>query len=177
MMRRKIYVAMHNSRVYMEFSAFRSICPNEEMEMSKKTKLEMTNEIPAEVTAFAQKSVDQAQAAFEKANEFAHSNVQVFDAAASAYKSRFADLQLRAMEIAQINVNSGFAFARKLLGAKELGEAMNMQQEFIREQSEAMRRQASELNELTVALAKETIKPMQEGFSKSFGEFTKVLAA
>jgi phasin len=145
--------------------------------MSKKVKVELSNEIPADVTAFAQKSVDQAQAAFEKANELAHSNVQVLDAATSAYKSHLADLQLRAMEIAQINVNSGFAFARKLFGSKELGEVLTLQQDFFREQSEVLRRQASELNELTLALAKETFKPMQEGLSKSFGEFTKSFAA
>src|SRR5258708_7395906 len=108
--------------------------------MSKKVKVEMSNEIPAEVTAFAQKSVDQAQAAFEKANEIAHSNVQVLDAAASAYKNRFADLQLRAMEIVQINVNSGFGYARKLFGATDMGEVLSLQQDFFREQSEVLRR-------------------------------------
>lgn len=145
--------------------------------MSKKPKVELSNEIPADVTAFAQKSVDQAQAAFEKANEFAHSNVQLLDAATSAYKSRFADLQMRAMEIAQINMNSGFAFARKLFAAKEIGEVLNLQQDFVREQSEVLRGQASELNELTVALAKETFKPVQDGFSKNFGDLTKAFAA
>ena len=139
--------------------------------------MDQNTEIPADVTAFAQKSVDQAQVAFEQANEFAHSNVQVLDAAASAYKSRFADLQLRAMEITQINVNAGFAFARKLFAAKESGEFFSLQQDFMREQSQALQRQVSELNELTVALAKDTVKPMQDGFTKSMGEFNKAFAA
>ena len=144
---------------------------------SKKAKVEMTNEIPAEVAAFAQKSADQAQVAFEKASEMAHSNVQVFDAAASAYKNRFADLQLKAMEMTQINVNAGFAFARKLFAVKEATEFFALQQDFAREQAKAMQRQAAELNELATLLAKETVKPVQDGLTKSFGNFSKAFAA
>ena len=96
---------------------------------SKKAKIEMTNEIPANVTAFAQKSVDQAQAAFEKANDLAHSNVQVFDAAFGAYKARFADLQLKAMELTQTNMNAAFAFARMALSGKEPTGACATRQE------------------------------------------------
>jgi len=144
---------------------------------SKKAKIEMGTEIPADVTAFAQKSVDQAQQVFEKANELAHSNVQVFDAAASAYKSRFADLQLKAMEFTQTNVNAGFALAKKLLTVKEPTEFFSVQQDFAREQAKALQTQVSEINELSVALAKETVKPVQEGFTKTFGEFTKSFAA
>ena len=150
---------------------------SKETPSNKKAKIEMTNEIPADVSAFAQKSVDQAQLAFEKANELAHSNVQVFDAAASAYKSRFADLQMKAMEITQTNVNAGFAFARKLFAVKEPAEFFTIQQDFAREQAQAVQRQVAELNELTVALAKETVKPVQEGLTKSFGDFSKSFAA
>jgi hypothetical protein len=151
---------------------------------SKKAKAEMTvfapempTEMPAEVKAFAQKSVDQAQLAFERANEIAHSNVQVLDAAASAYKSRFADLQLKALEITQINVNASFAFTRKLFAVREFAELVALHQDFAKEQAQTLQRQASELNEISLLLAKETLKPVQDGFSKSFGSLSKNLAA
>jgi phasin len=143
---------------------------------SKKAKPEMNTEIPAEVSAFAQKSVDQAQAAFEKVNEIAHSNVQMFDAAANAYKNRFTDIQLKAMEFAQLNVNAGFAFARKLFSSKEPTEFFSLQQSFLKEQAETLQRQATELNELSVALAKESLKPVQESVTKTFSGFTKAAA-
>ncbi len=144
---------------------------------AKKAKIEMTGELPSEVAALAQKTVDQAQAAFDKASELAHSNVQVFDAAASAYKNRFADLQLKAMEIVQANVVAGFGFARKLFAVKEPAEFFSLQQDFAREQAQVLQRQVSELNEISVALAKETVKPVQDGLSKTFADFTKNLAA
>lgn len=147
--------------------------------MSKKPKLVQTSavEVPAEVSDFAQKSVDQAQAAFDKASDFAHSHMQHFDAAASAFKARAADIQLKAMEITQINMNSAFTFVRKAFAAKDPSEFAALHQDFARDQFAAYSRQASELNELAVLLAQETVKPMQDGVFKSFGDLSRTVAA
>jgi len=156
---------------------------------NKKQKYEAPFEAPADHIAeaaaftahgaqdFAQKSVDQTQAAFDKAAEMAHGNVQLFDAAASAYKSRFADLQMKAMEITQTNLNAGFAFARKLLAVKEPTEFFRLQQDFAREQTQALTQQVTAIGELSMQLGRETVKPVQEGFMKSFGEFSRSHAA
>jgi hypothetical protein len=147
--------------------------------MSKKLKVVETPsvEVPPEVADFAQKSVDQAQAAFDKASDFAHSNMQHFDAAASAFKARATDIQLKAMEIAQINMNSAFTFVRKAFAVKDPTEFASLHQEFTRDQFAAFSRQASELNELAVLLAQETVRPMQDGVLKSFGDLSKAVAA
>ena len=68
------------------------------MSSKPKTKKEnptMQMNMPEGVKQMAEKSVDQAQAAFEKAGEVAHKNVQVLDASASAFKTNAADLQLK----------------------------------------------------------------------------------
>ena len=147
---------------------------------SRKAKPHMnttTSEIQNDAAAMAQKTVDQAQAAFEKAGEIAHSNVQLFDAAANAAKNRFNDIQLKAIEFTQANVNASFAFARKLFAVTEPAGFFSLQQDFARQQAEALQRQAAELNELTVALAKEAVKPVQDTMVKSFTDFSKTLAA
>ena len=133
---------------------------------------EMPAEVPAEVTEFGQKSVDQAQAAFDKASDLAHSNVQYLDAAAGAFKARAADIQLKAMEIAQINMNSALTFVRKVFAVKDPTEFVALNQEFARDQFATFSRQASELSELSVLLAQETVKPVQQSVLKSFGDFT-----
>ena len=144
---------------------------------SKKAKPEMTTEVQNDVVAMAQKTVDQAQAAFEKAGEIAHGNVQLFDAAANAYKNRFNDLQLKTIEFTQANLNAGFGFARKLFTVKEPAGFFSLQQDFAREQVETLQRQATELNQLTVALAKEAVQPVRDSLTKSFTDFSKTLAA
>ena len=142
----------------------------------KKAKPEMNTETIADVNSFAQKSVDQAQAAFEKVSEVAHGNVQMLDAAANAYKNRVTDIQLKTMEFAQLNVNAGFAFARKFFAVKEPTEVFTLQQTFLKEQAETMQRQTTELSELSMALAKESLKPVQESLTKSFTNFSKAAA-
>ncbi|MGE3873380.1 MAG: phasin family protein [Parvibaculaceae bacterium] len=146
--------------------------------MSKKLKIvgAPSVEILPEVTDFAQKSVDQAQAAFDKASDLAHSNMQYFDAAAGAFKARAADIQLKAMEIAQINMNSAFTFVRKAFAVKDPTEFAALHQEFTRDQFAVFSRQAGELNELAVLLAQETVKPVQDGVLKSFGDLSKAVA-
>ena len=152
---------------------------------TKKTKPEMTTElndaatkmtgqVADQVASFAQKTVDQAQAAFEKVSEVAHGNVQLMDAAANAYKNRVTDIQLKSMEFVQLNINSGFAFARKLFAVRDPSEAVNLQQSFLKDQAETLQRQATELSELSVALAKESMKPVQESMTKSFASLSKV---
>ena len=148
---------------------------------SKKAKPEMNTETQAQVAnqvaSFAQKTVDQAQAAFEKVSEVAHDNVQIMDAAANAYKNRLTDIQLKTMEFAQLNMNAGFAFARKFFAVRDPSEAVTLQQAFLKDQAETLQRQAAELGELSMALAKDSLKPVQETMTKSFTSLTKAVAA
>jgi hypothetical protein len=51
---------------------------------------------------------------------------------------------------------------------------MNLQQSFLKEQAETLQRQAAELSELSVALAKESMKPVQDQMTKSFANLSKV---
>ena len=145
--------------------------------MSKKVKPEMNTEFQQDVAGMAQKTVDQAQAAFDKATEIAHGNVQAFDAAASAAKNRINDFQLKAIEFTQANLNAGFSFTRKLFAVKEPGEMFSLQQAYLKDQTEAMKAQATELNELALAIAKEAVKPVQDTMTKSFTGFSKSFAA
>ena len=143
----------------------------------KKSKIEATAEMPTEALEFAQKSVDQAQVAFEKAADVAQDNVQVFEAVASAYKSGVVDLQKKAMEFTQKNMEQAFAFSRKLFSTKEFGAVVSLQQSFVKDQAEAFKTQAGELNEIAVRLSSETAKPLQNSFAKSFKDFSKSFAA
>jgi len=144
---------------------------------AKKAKIEMTGELPTEVTALAQKTVDQAQAAFDKATDLAHANVQLFDAAASAYRGRLADLQMKTVEFTQTAVTAAFAHARSLFAVKEPAEFFALQQDFLRQQAASFQSQAAELGQLSLQLARETAKPVQDGVSKAFGDFSKTFAA
>jgi len=136
--------------------------------MSKKPKAEMPLEMPKEVAELAQKSVDQAQAAAERVGEFAHDNLQVFDAATTAFKTRTADFQLKVMEMAQGNLDATFDFARRALTVSDPSEFFKLQQDFLKQRFEQITRQSKELSELSVLFAKESSKPFQDSWARSF---------
>lgn len=145
--------------------------------MSKKPKdTTMNMQMPENVKEFAEKTVDEAQKAFDKAGEMAHKNVQIMDASASALKANSADLQMKVMEIAQNNVNQAFGFARQLLATQEPTALYQLQQDFMRGQVETLTKQLGELNEISVKLARETSKPVQETMLEAFNQMTSELA-
>jgi len=152
--------------------------------MSKKSKFDANIEIPTEAVEvqkealeFAQKSVNQAQVAFEKATDVAQGNAQVFEAVASAYKSGVVDFQKKAMEFTQKNMEQAFAFSRKLFSTREFGEVVSLQQSFVKDQAEAFKAQAGELNEIAVRLTTEAAQPLKSSFEKSVKDFSKSFAA
>ena len=122
---------------------------------------------------FAQASVDKFEAAFDKAAEVAHGNVQALDASTSAFKTSAADLQMKVLEIAQANFGAAFGFTRELLKVSEPMAMFKLQQNFMQERMQVLSTQAREIQSLTMALMSETAKPVQEGLSKGFGAFTK----
>ncbi len=144
---------------------------------NKKTRMDTAADMQVEAQDFAQKSVDQAQKAFEKVTDAAHDNAQVLEAATSAYNSGVVDLHKKAMEFTQKNMEQAFAFSRSLFSVKEFNEAISLQQSFVKEQAEVLKSQATELSEIAVRLSTEAAKPLQDSVKKSFEGFSKSFAA
>jgi hypothetical protein len=193
MLRCKIFVAMHNNLTYSPRNTGAAEGgapqPNEEfspMSNGKKPKAEAPEavsemmeaaEMPKSANEFAQKSVANVEAVIENAAGVAHETVQIADAAASAFKSRAADLQLKAIENFQANMSAAFAHTRKVFETRDPAEFIKLQQNFAKERMEAFASQTAELNALAVAMARETLKPAQDTVLRGFSSFTKPFAA
>ena len=141
--------------------------------MKPETATQTVHDAVAQSADFSRQSVDQAQAAFEQAAETAHGNVQVLDASAGAFKSRGADLQMKVMEITQANMSAAFGYLRDALAVKSPVDFFRLNQDFGRTRLEAFQAQAQELNHLTVALTKDTVKPVQESILKTISGLSK----
>ncbi len=144
---------------------------------AKKSKTYTAAEVQTEAQDFVQKSVDQAQVAYEKASAASHDGAQVLESLASAYKVGAVDFQNKAMEFTKANMEQAFDFSRKLFATREFGDIISLQQSFLKNQSEAFKTQATELGEIALRVSTETAKPLQESFSKSLNGFTKSFAA
>ena len=104
-------------------------------------------EIPAEMRALAEQSVEQARVAFDKFISAAHNAVNTFEGRAKTAQAGAKDVSEKAMAYAEENVNNAFAFAQKLVRAKDIGDVMQLQAEFVTTQMQTLSEQAKELGE------------------------------
>lgn len=102
-------------------------------------------DIPADMLALAEKSVEQAKQAFDifiSAAQHAVSTAETQAATAQAGAKQVGEL---AMGFAERNIASSFEFAQKLLQAKEPKDMMAMHAEYVNTQIAALTDQAKEL--------------------------------
>ena len=84
-------------------------------------------EVPAEVRDLAEKTIDQAEKAFGMFFDAANKSVASIPAPTSA-------ISKQALTFTEQNLKAAFEHARKLVHAKDLNEAMQIQSEFLRSQ-------------------------------------------
>jgi phasin len=111
-------------------------------------------EIPPEMRAFAEKSVEQARQAFDGFITAAHQAVSAFEGQAETARKGAKDVAERAIAFAQQNIQSSFEHAQHLMQAKDVQEVMKLQGDYIRRQMEILSSQAKELGESASKSAK-----------------------
>jgi phasin len=87
----------------------------------------LTMEVPPQVREFAEKSFAQAEKAMSSFIESASKSV-------SMVPGPMTDAAKQAFAITEANLKASFEHARKLMQAKDLGEVMQLQTEFLRNQ-------------------------------------------
>jgi phasin len=102
---------------------------------------------------FAEKSVDQARKAFDGFMTAAQRTVDTLESSATSVQSNTKDLTQRTFEYAEQNVSAAFDLAQKLVRAKDVQEAMQLQAEYVRSQFAAMQTQMKEFGSLAQSAA------------------------
>jgi phasin len=110
-------------------------------------------EIPTEMRDFAEKSVEQARKAFDSFMGAAQRTVDTLENSASNVQSNTTDITRKTFNYAEQNVTAAFEHAQKLVRAKDVQEAMQLQAEFVRNQFAAMQNQMRDLGAIAQAAA------------------------
>lgn len=108
----------------------------------------MMMEVPAQVRDMALKSVNQAEAAMSSFMESASKSVD-------AVPAPMGDVAKQALAISEKNLKASFDHARQLMQAKDIGEIMRLQSEFVRAQFGQATEQFKQLTGGIVAASKE----------------------
>jgi len=110
-------------------------------------------EIPAEMRAFAEKSVEQAKQAFDSFISAAQHAVNTAENQATTARSGAKEIGEMAIGFTQRNVDSSFEFAEKLVRAKDAQELTALHTDYVKSQIAALSDQAKELSKQVAKLA------------------------
>ncbi|MBS4083584.1 MAG: phasin [Rhizobiales bacterium] len=116
-------------------------------------------EIPPEMRAFAEKSVEQAKTAFDNYMDQATKAMGAVESQSDAATSGVRDVGRQAIGFAEENVAAAFAFAEKLVRARDPQEIMQLQTEFAKETMQKLSEQSKAMGEQVQAAAREATKP------------------
>jgi phasin len=105
-------------------------------------------EIPTSVRDLASKTVDQAREAYNRFIETARQAHDVVAKSSDVFTSGARELNEKAVKYTEANLQAQFELAQRLVNAKDLKEALDIQNQFARQQMETYAHQAQELTRL-----------------------------
>lgn len=114
---------------------------------------------PAEMLAFTEQSFDQARGAFEKLMGVAHTTVATAESQTKAAQAGAKDVSAKVMEFAERNVFDAFAYAQKLVHARDPQTLVQLHTEFVQSQIKTLTEQAKALGEVAASAAKSGMAP------------------
>jgi phasin len=112
-------------------------------------------EIPPEMRAFAEKSVEQARQAFDGFITAAHNALAAFEGQAESARKGAKGITDMAITFAQQNITSSFDHAQRLMRAKDVQEVLKLQSDYVGQQMQALTNQAKEIGEASAKAAKD----------------------
>jgi phasin len=104
-------------------------------------------EIPSELRAFTEKSVEQAKQAFDGFISAAHRTVSTLEGQAVSARQDAQNMGEKAVSFAEQNIASSFEFAQNVVRAKNVEDMLKLQTDYIRSQIQTLTDQAKELGQ------------------------------
>ena len=111
-------------------------------------------EIPQNMRELAEQSLEQAKTAYNQFMESSRNAQEMLEQSSDTMTSSAKEVQQKAIEYAESNMQAGFDLANKLVLAKDMMEALQIQSTYTRQQMESYTRQVQELSSLMASAAK-----------------------
>jgi phasin len=112
-------------------------------------------DVPPEMRDFAEKSVEQARKAIDGFMNAAQKTVDTFEGSSATVQASAKDATRKTFTYAEQNIAAAFDLAQRMVRARDMQEAMQIQAEFVRSQFEAMQLQMKEFGSLAQSAMKQ----------------------
>jgi phasin len=104
----------------------------------------MNFQVPEEMRTMAERSVTQTRQALESFLQAARRTAETMEQTSDKVQAGAKDMAQRTLSMAEQNIRTSLDYAERLVRAKDLQEAAQIQSEFVRSQVEAMQAQMKE---------------------------------
>jgi phasin len=129
--------------------------------------------LPEGVRSIAEKTVAQTREAYERSKDALEAGLEALERSFDAAGQGSLALNHKLIEIAQRNVNSGFAIARSLAAVKSLPEVVEVQAAYWRNWLATFAAQAEELRALSTKVTADTAEPIKAHVTRGMNELRK----
>jgi phasin len=116
-------------------------------------------EIPRDMRAMAEASLEQARQTFEKLLAGAQATAGSIEARGATVTAGAKDISGKAIAYAEKNVQASLDYTQSLLTAKDLSEVLKLHSEYVQAQMRSLAEQASEMGQLVGRAAMDAVKP------------------
>lgn len=130
-------------------------------------------QMPEAVRAFAEKNIAQTRELYERSKDafdrILESWEKTFDAAGQGAVA----LNRKVVDIAQRNINSSFDFAKSLIGAKTMAEAIELHSTYWSKQLNTLKAQAEEMRDLSTRVTADVVEPAKAQVKRGMAELER----
>lgn len=124
-------------------------------------------DVPPEMRDFAEKSVEQARKAFDSFIGAAHRAVDTAHGSAESARANTHEATKKVFAYAENNVAAAFELAQKLVKSRDLGEVMQHQSDFLKQQLANLQTQMKDMGAVAQDVASKAAADMQGAASKA----------
>ncbi len=114
------------------------------------------------VRANAEKGIEQLRSQYATLKDTAETTTDKLEASVAAAHAGTREFNLKVLELFRAQTNTGFEHLRALFGAKSVGDAMKLQQDFVKTQAEALQAHSKGLAELAKKVVTNVVEPVKE---------------
>ena len=130
-------------------------------------------QMPEAVRVFAEKNIAQTREIYERSKDALETVLESWERTFDAAGQGAVALNRKVIDITQRNINAGFDFAKSLIGAKTLAEAMELHSTYWSKQLNALRAQAEEVRDLSTRVTSDVAEPAKAQVKRSVAEFER----
>jgi phasin len=130
-------------------------------------------QMPEAVRVFAEKNIAQSREIYERSKDALEAVLESWERTFDAAGQGAVALNRKVIDITQRNINSSFDFAKSLVGAKTLAEAMELHSTYWSKQLNTLRAQAEEMRALSTRVTSDLTEPAKAQMKRSVAEFER----